>query len=308
MVIFLLLQDTPTEYLARGNLFEAKKTPTTVHRVGTKYSSSPIHFKMTAIDFAGMFEDCLKETHASEVNSTAEETFRAVFLASPPHPTRAASLHEDCVLLHEFVTTEEASALEDVIFAPEGAQRWPWHDLANRRLQNLGGYPHPEGLLQEDLPSWARLVCERVERCDELNCGLLLNQVLLNEYQMGQGIAAHKDGDELYEKCAVILSLGEEAVMRMTPDEGEGGEGFDIVLPPRSLLVFKGALFSNYTHCIPCTEGVPAGWRRLSLTMRHALLPEEVGGSELCAFTEEGKAEMERRKNNWIRAVTNVVR
>ena len=37
-----------------------------------------------------------------------------------------------------------------------------WTQLANRRLQNWGGVPHPKGMLAEPLPSWLSPLVSRV--------------------------------------------------------------------------------------------------------------------------------------------------
>ena len=263
---------------------------------------------MTAIDFAFMFEDCLNEVLGDEAAApalSAEERHLAQLLVQPP-PAQLRALpvpHADCDLHADAVTEEEEAALLTTAYASaKGDSAEDWHDLSGRRLLNLGGAPHPEGCLVEALPGWARAVCERAGAVSGVRG---INQVLLNEYKDGQGIAAHKDGDHLYAKEAVVLSLVAGAEMVFRPDDG--GETLRLHLPPRSLLRFRGALFSDYTHEIPVRRMPEAPPLRLSFTMRHALLQEEIPGTRPLpsTATQEGRAETERRRSHWIRAVSD---
>ena len=92
-----------------------------------------------------------------------------------------------------------------------------------------------------------------------------LNHVLVNAYEPGRGIMPHEDGP-LYDPAVAIVSLGASATMRFTPrrrddadaDAADGGGGrasdaaaaFGVWLPPRSLLVFTGAAYTEYLHGI----------------------------------------------------------
>lgn len=124
--------------------------------------------------------------------------------------------------------------------------------------------------------------------CDHL-CSRVrgLNHVLVNAYEADGGIEPHEDGP-VYDSLAVILSLGDTAKMSFAPtteharnhsaagnahDDCRGGDGngggdgrggdssttctsmsdpdaFSVVLEPRSLLLFTGAAYTEFTHGI----------------------------------------------------------
>ncbi|KAF4741599.1 hypothetical protein FOZ63_002658 [Perkinsus olseni] len=120
-----------------------------------------------------------------------------------------------------------------------------------------------------------------------------LNHALVNDYERGcGGIMPHKDGPA-YFPVVLIVCLGSATVMQF-------GKSFEevtaqVLLPARSLLVFKGEAYHDYLHSIPFTdtpvEGKSAEGRdlgesmladgilhrgeRLSITLRRALVPFE---------------------------------
>ena len=55
----------------------------------------------------------------------------------------------------EFLTVGEERSLFAQISRTPGPR---WTQLANRRLQNWGGVPHPKGMIAEALPSWLQVV------------------------------------------------------------------------------------------------------------------------------------------------------
>ncbi|XP_070047911.1 alkylated DNA repair protein ALKBH6 homolog isoform X2 [Nicotiana tomentosiformis] len=177
----------------------------------------------------------------------------------------------------DFITDSEHDQLLNNI---NGAPISKWKSLKNRRLQNWGGVVHEKGLIAQDLPPWLTRITERINE----KSGLFpssINHVLINEYLHNQGIMPHQDGPAYYPVVA-ILSLGSPVVMDFTPHpnlssstHGNGvddkisdpgaavmnsGEQLDnchpfsIVLMPRSLLIFKDLVYSDYLHGIKDSE------------------------------------------------------
>ena len=168
-------------------------------------------------------------------------------------------------------TTKEANLLETI-----DTQTW---DIGlRRRVQHYGyRYDYQARTIRPDarigpLPSWlddlttrlvdARLVAERPD------------QVIVNDYEPGQGIAAHVDCIPCFSDTIASLSLGSHCVMRFTQTDAH----FDLCLPRRSLLVLSGPARYEWTHAIAARksdlkDGVrrPRG-RRVSLTFRKVLL------------------------------------
>lgn len=129
---------------------------------------------------------------------------------------------------------------------------------------------------------------------------LSLGQLTVNEYEPGQGIAAHIDTFNCLGPEIFVLSLGGGVTMNMVKrQEGEGegkGEGEEggtdpsegstgnrkaMWLPPRSLLLLSGEARYSWSHAIPSrltdtVDGqVRERQRRISLTFREALLPND---------------------------------
>ena len=96
------------------------------------------------------------------------------------------------------------------------------------------------------------------------------DQLIVNEYAIGQGIRPHVDAP-LFTDTIVSISLGSTCVMEFTTESGAREEQF---LEPMSALVIAGEARSRWTHAIPprshdAWDG--REWpraRRVSLTFR----------------------------------------
>lgn len=79
------------------------------------------------------------------------------------------------------------------------------------------------------------------------------NHVLLNEYSGGMGIAPHFDGP-LYNQRVLVLNLQSPAVMWFYHVKADSTPSlipaFNLVLEPRSLLIFEGSLYTELKHGI----------------------------------------------------------
>ena len=75
------------------------------------------------------------------------------------------------------------------------------------------------------------------------------NHCLINEYQPGQGIHPHEDGDAYYPVVATV-SLGSHIVLDVRPKEGAKDAGWRILQEPRSLLITTGELYTECRHGI----------------------------------------------------------
>lgn len=126
-----------------------------------------------------------------------------------------------------------------------------WKHVSGRRVLSLGGSVTKSGLLPAMLPSWLQDVVRRVS----VDTGAWdlkeANHVLVNAYNPGTGIQAHEDGPS-YAPVVCILSLGAPATMQFDSKVPEGAPVpvLRVFLPPRSLLVFRGAAYTNCLHGI----------------------------------------------------------
>lgn len=100
------------------------------------------------------------------------------------------------------------------------------------------------------------------------------DQVIVNEYEPGQGISPHIDCEPCFEDTVVSLSLHSTAVMEFSKYDLK----VPVLLEPRSIVILKGESRYKWKHTIPARkvdvfEGVsyPRN-RRISLTFRKVIL------------------------------------
>ena len=104
------------------------------------------------------------------------------------------------------------------------------------------------------------------------------DQVIINEYQPGQGITLHTDCVPCFEETIASLSLGSPCVMNFT--HTNTGENTSHLLEPRSLLLFSGDARYQWKHGIAARKSdkhdgqIIARGRRISLTFRNVILTE----------------------------------
>eukprot|EP00747_Dinoflagellata_sp_TGD_P207032 gnl/TRDRNA2_/TRDRNA2_80643_c0_seq1.p1 gnl/TRDRNA2_/TRDRNA2_80643_c0~~gnl/TRDRNA2_/TRDRNA2_80643_c0_seq1.p1 ORF type:complete len:360 (-),score=50.30 gnl/TRDRNA2_/TRDRNA2_80643_c0_seq1:135-1136(-) len=224
---------------------------------------------------------------------------------------------------------EERVAIEQAICTKH--RRNEWLDLPKRRLLNLGGVPHPDGMIAEELPSWLQVpVLDRLAAIGVFPESVSPNQILLNEYAPGMGIDPHADGP-LYVPCVAIVSLCSSALLHFLEPPGsevrETNSRWDtgtslatLLLHPGSLVVFEDDAYERLWHGIKDVEeesvdestanralaGAQIGdtlqrGRRLSLTIR-AVRHVAVEAHEFLQPAQQEEAR--RRRDWWARAVS----
>ena len=181
---------------------------------------------------------------------------------------RCGSL-ENVYYIPDFLSRGEETALVAEV-EEHGKNKKPWVQLTQRRLQNIGGVPHFNGMISEPLPAFVQKLNEKLAKSGILSqaaSGTVPNHVLLNEYTQGKGIAPHKDGP-LYKSIAIIVSLCgtarldflENATEQKTSPSPGQNRGISnrkaykvlekVLLMPRSCLVFTSAAYDKYFHGI----------------------------------------------------------
>ncbi|NRG17338.1 alpha-ketoglutarate-dependent dioxygenase AlkB [Rhizobiales bacterium] len=156
----------------------------------------------------------------------------------------------------------------------------PWRSDLRRRVQHYGyRYDYKARRVTRDsylgpLPDWLTPLCERL--ANDGHFATPPDQVIVNEYLPGQGIAPHVDCEPCFGETVASLSLGSGCVMDFT--NVETGEALSHYLEPRSLLVLSGEARYRWRHAIasrksdPGPNGRVARGRRVSLTFRTVLL------------------------------------
>ena len=134
--------------------------------------------------------------------------------------------------------------------APHGSNVWKY--LKNRRLQSWGG--NEENM--EGLPAWLSDISVSLVKCGTFSASDKPNHVLINEYEAGSGIIHHTDGP-VYRDTVAILSLESPCLMTFkhkleSHEIGHHGSDdvFSVLLQPRSILIFKEAVYTHFMHGI----------------------------------------------------------
>lgn len=120
------------------------------------------------------------------------------------------------------------------------------------------------------LPNWLSAFAERLVKDGIFQ--VRPDQVIINEYLPGQGIAPHVDCEPCFGETIVSLSLGSTCLMEFS--HIHSAHSFTQVLAPRGLLVLNDDSRFNWTHGIAARKSdvidgkkIPRG-RRVSLTFR----------------------------------------
>ncbi len=166
-------------------------------------------------------------------------------------------------LLRDWLTEDEERSLLEHIDAST------WNTTLKRRTQHYGyEYKYAGGSVTttaDPIPDWITPYINRL-----VEQGILVDapdQVIINEYHPGQGIAPHTDNTHLFADGIVSVSLGSDIVMDFTLTNGTA---IAMTLPRRSMLSLHKDARYKWKHGIAhrYTDGGKARGRRVSLTFR----------------------------------------
>ena len=175
----------------------------------------------------------------------------------------------------DFIEGNEQARLLEII------DQQQWSIKEQRRLQEYGyKYDFEKGSFVSssylgNLPDWIQSVAQRL-----FEDGLIANvpdQVIVNEYQPGQGIVSHIDCIPCFGNTIIILSLGSACVMSFTHSKTH--EEVKILLQPGSLLISQEEARYSWWHGISASQKDDykgqevVRKRRISLTFREVLFP-----------------------------------
>ncbi|MFI7134160.1 alpha-ketoglutarate-dependent dioxygenase AlkB [Nonomuraea sp. NPDC050153] len=154
----------------------------------------------------------------------------------------------------------------------------PWSAELRRRVQHYGHrYDYGRRSVARNsqtpappIPAWAGQ--HATSLVGEGHMETEADQVVVNEYQPGQGISPHVDCVPCFGPVVAAISLGSACVMDFT--HPENGTRVAVPLAPGSLCVMTGPARYTWRHSIaarksdPSAAGrVPRGWR-VSVTFR----------------------------------------
>ena len=152
-----------------------------------------------------------------------------------------------------------------------------WLDDLKRRVQHYGyRYDYRARKIKRDmrigeLPEWVLPLAEKL-RADFF--GVMPQQMIVNEYHPGQGIAPHVDCVPCFGDVVASVSLGSTCVMNFSKQQDDADERIALFLEPRSVVVLGGESRAHWMHGIAPRKNdsvngrVYARARRVSLTFR----------------------------------------
>jgi len=153
-----------------------------------------------------------------------------------------------------------------------------WSNLLKRRVQHYGyEYSYQQRTASKraaEMPGFAKDIAQRL--VSETFFAKLPDQLIINEYTPGQGIAAHTDA-RVFGDTIVSLSLGSACSFVFTRlDSADSPETFELYLRPGTLVVMTGESRYNWNHSItprktdidPDTGRTVLRGTRVSLTFR----------------------------------------
>lgn len=159
----------------------------------------------------------------------------------------------------------------------------PWRADLKRRVQHYGyRYDYTARTVDPSmylgpLPAWSQPLADRLTADGHMPA--VADQLIVNEYEPGQGIGPHVDCVPCFGPVVCSLTLGSSCVMDLTEVDGEAAES--LLLERGSLLVLTEAARYEWRHAIRGRRAdtwngqtIPRG-RRVSLTFRTVILKQD---------------------------------
>ena len=169
---------------------------------------------------------------------------------------------------------------EEVKHFIESINAEPWLNDIKRRVQHYG-YKYDYKARSIDysmfigtLPRWAMIMAQRL--FDEKYISELPDQLIINEYEPGQGIANHVDCEPCFGDTIISISLGSSCIMDFINLRTK--QKVEVMLESGSLVVLNGEARHNWTHGIAQRKsdyfkGIKTERRlRISMTFRKVIL------------------------------------
>lgn len=157
------------------------------------------------------------------------------------------SIIEGLKYVPEFITEAEERYLLQSINSES------WLTDIKRRVQHYGyRYDYKArsidySMYLGELPLWSKIIAERLVEMNYLD--YLPDQIIVNEYVPGQGIANHVDCEPCFTDTIITISLNSNCIMDFISLESK--QKVEVLLQPRSLVVIKGVSRYKWTHGIP---------------------------------------------------------
>jgi alkylated DNA repair dioxygenase AlkB len=182
------------------------------------------------------------------------------------------------VFIPNFVSLDDEREIIQVLDDPSYAS---WSTELSRRVQHFGyRYNYKLRALSAedrttDLPEPLRWLAEELVSMEYFS--KTPDQVIVNEYEPGQGISPHVDRETCFGPVVASLSLGSDAVLDFRSSAGQSGS---LLLRARSMVVLSEDARYRWQHGIVGRKRDKIGGlefsreRRVSLTFRSVLISQ----------------------------------
>ena len=159
-----------------------------------------------------------------------------------------------------------------------------WLDELKRRVQHYGfKYDYKARKVDMDmhlgeLPEWLKRLSQKLYQ--DKQTPEVADQVIVNEYRPGQGIASHIDCEPCFKDTIVSLSLGSSCIMDFT-NKFDKTKKIPVWLEPRSLVILSGEARHTWLHGIAARKTDERDGqkherqRRVSLTFRKVIIKND---------------------------------
>lgn len=182
------------------------------------------------------------------------------------------------IYIPDFISHEDSLKLSSYI------ESQPWSSELNRRVQHYG-YRYDYKSRNLDISSevfqieqpFLGLLDILTYELNELALKTRPNQIIVNEYEVGQGITWHIDSEKSFDDNIFIISLLSDCVMKL--EHKKTKDQLEVLLAKNSLLCLTKESRYDWRHTIPNTKSFVfkgkkiARARRLSLTCRYIKNP-----------------------------------
>ncbi|KYQ88925.1 2-oxoglutarate (2OG) and Fe(II)-dependent oxygenase family protein [Tieghemostelium lacteum] len=173
-------------------------------------------------------------------------------------------------IIDKFITKEEHDKLLEAIKDQD------WDTTLSRRTQHYGyRYNYKSRNLNEKdkvepLPEWSLKICQKL--IDAGHISSLPDQLIVNEYKLGQGISAHIDSTTAFGDVIFSISLGAPCRM-IFKRKSNSNIKKEFIVRPRTFMKMSGDSRYLYTHEIPklSNASLTVYSERISLTFRYLL-------------------------------------
>ncbi|WHI52922.1 alpha-ketoglutarate-dependent dioxygenase AlkB [Microbulbifer sp. MLAF003] len=181
-------------------------------------------------------------------------------------------------MIHGLTHIEEFISKEEEQFLLDSLDNEVWLTSLKRRVQHYGyRYDYKARFVDSSLylgalPEWSAKILSRLHAKEFIS--ETFDQLIVNEYEPGQGISAHIDCVPCFKETIVSLSIGSQAEMVFGNKQVEKQT---ILLNPRSVVILQKDARYKWTHSIPNRKSDLINGqrvqrsRRVSLTFRQVI-------------------------------------